>query len=201
MPLGAFKAALMGTAGVSTGDVVLLSDQDASTSASITFSSGITSTYGEYIFKWYNIHPGTADANWTFQANAVDASGYNETITSTFFRAYHNEGDGITGLGYVSSDDQANGTAYQRLIEGGGMPTDNDASSAGELHIFNPSSTTYVKHFYARGANFKSSGGEVYKIDSFAAGYFNITAAIDDIQFKFDSGNIDAGTIKMWGVK
>ena len=195
MPLGAFKAALMGTAGVSTGDVVLLSSQTASGSASLTFSSGITSTYGEYIFKFYNINPATNEADLTFQANAAGASGYNETMTTTSFRVKHDEADSYTGLEYQTATDQAQGTSYQMIMANTGSGS--DESSVGELHLFNPSSTTYVKHFYTQTNNYISDQASY---GNFIAGYFNTTTAIDDIQFKMDSGNFD-GTIKMWGVK
>jgi len=195
MTLGANKAAIMGVAGVSTGDVVLLSTQTADGDASITFSSDITSTYGEYIFKWYNFNPGTDNSHFTFQANAVDASGYNETITSTWFQAVHDEANTHTSLSYTAASDQAQGTAYQKLLHGTGNGA--DESSAGELHLFNPSSTTYVKHFIARCQNLDGNNNCV---DHFLAGYFNITEAIDDIQFKVSTGVFD-GKIKMWGVK
>ena len=195
MPLGTHKATLFGAAGVSTGDVVLLSTQTASDSSSLDFTSGITSTYGEYIFKFYNINPATNGAHFTWQANATDSTSYDETITSTFFIAWHNEADGETSLAYQASYDQAQGTAYQTLshLNGNGA----DESSAGELHLFNPASTTYVKQFYSRVNNLYYSD---YSMDNYSAGYINTTTAIDDIQFKMSSGNFD-GTIKMWGVK
>jgi hypothetical protein len=196
MPLGAFKSALMGTAGVSTADVVLLSSQTASSSASIDFTSGITSTYGEYIFKFYNIHPATDNADFTFQANATDSTSYDETMTTTFVRADHNEADDQAYLQYYVHADQAQGTAYQTLALDPG--NDNDQSVSGELHLFNPASTTYVKHFIARISTYQGSD---FIRDAHVAGYINTTTAIDDVQFKMASGNIDAGTIKMWGVK
>jgi len=195
MPLGAFKAALMGTAGVSTADVVLLSTQTASDSETISFTSGIDSTYGEYIFKYYNINPATDNPQFTFQVNASSQSGYNETITSTAFRAYHAEDDGSAALEYQADWDLAQGTAFQPL--GINIGNGGDESCAGELHLFNPSSTTYVTHFYGRGNQYwgNNKSGELY-----VAGYINVTAAITDIQFKMSSGNFD-GKIKMWGVK
>jgi len=195
MPLGANKAAIMGVAGVSTADVVLLSSQTASGDSAISFTSGIDSTYGEYIFRFYNINPATNSQNFTFQVNASSQSGYNETITSTYFQAYHNEGDTSAALAYSAGNDQAQGTAFQIISNDGGSGS--DESCAGELHLFNPSSTTYVKHFYSRLQNHHASD---YANDEFAAGYFNFTAALTNIQFKMASGNFD-GTIKMWGVK
>ena len=194
MPLGANKAAIMGVAGVSTADVVLLSTQTASNSASISFTSGIDSTYGEYIFGFYNINLETDNEHLEFQVNASGESGYNETITSAFFKAYHSEADS-TVFAYNTGDDQAQGTAYQSLVENSGNAADENC--AGKLHLFNPSSTTYVKHFYSR---FSSSHAGSAELDNFGAGYINTTAAITGINFKISSGNFD-GTIKMWGVK
>ena len=148
MPLGAFKAALMATAGTATtGDVVLLASNSSDTTdlSSIDFTSGITSTYGEYIFKFYNINPATDDTHFSFQCNAAGASGYNETITSTSFYAYHAEADGSPALAYDTGNDQAEGTSYQNLMIQIGNGS--DESGAGELHLFNPASTTYAKHW------------------------------------------------------
>ena len=194
MPLGANKAAIMGVSGVSTGDVVLLYDTDHSNVASASITSGITSTYGEYIFKFYNINPATDDTGFLFQFNATDSTSYDETLTTTMFRPYHTEADG-SGLGYIAASDQAQGTAFQGVNFSCGNGS--DESCAGELHLFNPASTTYVKHFYSRSSTYSSGDGAT---DFFVAGYVNTTTAIDDIQFKMSSGNFD-GTIKMWGVK
>ena len=194
MPLGAHKAAIMGVAGVSTGDVVLLSTQTADGDTTISFTSDIDSTYGEYIFKFYNINPETDGAHFQFQVNAVGASGYNETITSSGFYASHTEAD-ATGFQNVGGTDQGNGTAFQGLATGIGSGADEDA--AGEMHLFNPSSTTYVKHWHSRSSMYGSTD---FISDGFFAGYFNITAAIDDVQFKMSAGDFE-GKIKMWGVK
>ena len=196
MPLGAFKAALMGTAGVSAGaSVVLLHDTDYSDAASADITSGIDSTYGEYIFKFYNINPATDNVAFRFQVNAAGGSGYDETITSTAFFAYHAEDDGDYAFTYQPSWDLAQGTDPQAMTVY--LGNDADGSSAGELHLFNPSSTTYVKHFYSRVSSYWYTSKAV---DHYAAGYINTTTAIDDIQFTMSSGNFD-GTIKMWGVK
>jgi hypothetical protein len=175
--------------------MVLLSTQTASGSASLSFTSGIDSTYGEYIFKFYNINPATDAAIFSFQVNASGQSGYNETITSTFFRAEHNQTGADSALGYIADSDQAEGTAYQYLVYSIGSGADENA--AGELHLFNPASTTYAKHFYSR---FNAYHASNYSSDYYAGGYVNTTSAIDDIQFKMTSGNFD-GEIKMWGVK
>jgi hypothetical protein len=195
MPLGANKAAIMGVAGVSTGDVVLISSQTASGDSALTFDSGITSTYGEYIFKYYNINPATDNVSFSFQANAASGSGYNETITSTAFRAIQKEDDSQADLAYDTTNDIGQGTGFQVIMPAIG--NGGDESASGELHLFNPSSTTYVKHFLIK------SNGLHYDntcVHQFIGGYFNTTSAIDDIQFKMSSGNFD-GTIKMWGVK
>jgi hypothetical protein len=197
MPLGANKAAIMGVSGVSTADVVLIQSQTASNSASITFSSGITSTYGEYIFRFYNLNPATDSVGFTFQVNATDGADYNDSaITSTLFVASQNEPGDTTSLSYQTGYDDAQSTSFVDLFYTaiGNLA---DESIAGELHLFNPSSTTYVKHFYSR-INGNTEGN--YSVVNHVAGYINDTTAIDDIQFKMSSGNFD-GTIKMWGVK
>ena len=195
MPLGANKAAIMGVAGVSTADVVLLSTQTATSDTTLSFTSDITSTYGEYIFKYYNCNPETNNAEFTFQANASSQSGYNETITSSAFEAWHAEDDGEYGLGYNASMDLAQGTGFQPLNINVGSGA--NESVVGELHLFNPASTTYVKHFY--GTSNKHDGSDVTG-QMFVAGYINVTAAITNIQFKFSAGDFD-GKIKMLGVK
>ena len=196
MPLGANKAAIMGVAGTAAaGDVVLILSQTASGDDDITFDSGIDSTYGEYIFRFYNINPATDKAEFQFQANAAGASGYNETITSSFFQAVTDEADGGASVSYNTVHDKAQDTGYQVISADVGNGA--DESSAGELHLFNPSSTTYVKHFYAR---FHVYDGNNNVVDHHIGGYFNVTTAIDDIQFKMSTGAFD-GVIKMWGVK
>jgi hypothetical protein len=196
MPLGANKAAIMGVAGTAvTGDVVLLSSQTASDDASISFTSGIDSTYGEYIFRFYNMNPVTNGARWQFQASTDGGSTYATTTTNTVFQAFHNEaGDSYT-LGIETSTDQAEGTAYNNISYNIGA--ESDESLAGELHVFNPSSTTYAKNYYSKTQQYHNSD---YSMNTFHAGYYNTTSAIDAFDFKFHTGNFD-GTIKMWGVK
>ena len=175
--------------------MVLLSTQTASGSASLSFTSGITSTYGEYIFRFYDINPASGGATFHWQANVVGASGYNETITSSSFTTYHRETTDASSFAYQAAQDQAQGTAYSHLA--GGIGAGADESCAGELHLFNPGSTVYVKHFYSHIHNYQLT---TYNVDEFMAGYFNVTGAIDDVQFKMSTGNFD-GKIKMWGVK
>ena len=173
----------------------------ASSSATLSFVDGsddvvLDSTYPIYVFKYIGIHPATDDAHFMFQGNAAGGSGYNETITSSSFRAYHNEGDSDTSLSYGTGSDQAQGTSFQRLMPF--MDNDNDSNGSGELFLFNPSSTTFVKHFISTAQGVYNSA---YSWNMFIAGYFNTTSAIDEIQFKMSSGNIDAGTIKLYGLK
>jgi len=199
MPLGANKAAIFGVAGVSTGDVVLLSTLTATSDTVLSFTSGIDSTYGEYIFRWYNVNPETDNAFFQFQANATDSTSYDEYITSSLFIAYANEGGSDTALQYVhdagaTDYDQAQGQAYQQLCTIGNGA---DESAAGELHLFNPASTTYAKHFYSTASSYHGSN---YARSMRVSGYLNTTTAIDDIQFKMSAGDWD-GKIKMWGVK
>jgi len=178
------------------GAQVLISSQTASDSASLSFTSGIDSTYGEYIFKFYNINPATDRIDFSFQVNAAGGSGFNETMTTTFFRTFMNEADGNNaGMAYQDTFEQAQGTAYQFLTYDQGNAADECA--AGELHLFNPSSTTYAKHFYSR---ISYAHYSEHHMESYVAGYIDTTTAIDEISFKMASGNFD-GKIKMYGVK
>ena len=196
MPLGANKAAIMGVAGTAaTASVVLLYDTDHSNASTASITSGITSTYGEYIFRFYNINPATNNTSFHFQGSIDGGSNYNVAITSTFFDAYHSEAGGSPALSYEPAWDLAQGTGFQAISQG--ASSDADHSTAGELHIFNPASTTYVKHFYVRAHGVYEAD---YSQDFLPAGYFNTTSAINAVQFKMSSGNFD-GTIKMWGVK
>ena len=181
--------------GVSGSSLVLLSTQTASSSANITFDSGIDSTYKEYIFKFINVHPATNSVH--FQVNFRDGStAYDATKTTTNFRAEHDEAGSSTALGYAASRDLAQSTAAQTFA-GATLGNGNDESLSGELHLFNPSSTTFVKHFIARASMYHESNAIQ---DCYVAGYCNVTAAIDGVQFSMSSGNIDSGTFKLYGV-
>jgi len=182
-------------ASVSGGGLNLISTQTASSSSTIDFTSGIDSTYKEYQFHFTNIHPATDATALVFQSDTGTNTNYNQTITSTMFQAYHNEGDSDTTLSYRTDSDQAQGTAFQEICLDIG--NDNDQCCNGILHIFEPSSTTFVKHFMSR---FARIGGADYAGDQFYAGYFNTTTALTRFRFKMASGNIDSGTIKMYGV-
>jgi hypothetical protein len=174
--------------------LVLLSTQTASASASISFTTGIDSTYDEYVFKLINIHPST-DSTLTFNLSTDGGSSYNVTKTSIFFKAQHDEADTATTLGYRTSQDLAQSTAYQEMEQDIGA--DDDQCYSGILHLFSPSSTTFVKHYMLYG-NSAHSGN--YSMNPYCAGYGNTTSAIDAIDFKFASGNIDDGIIKMYGL-
>ena len=189
--------AITSLSGVTAGNLVLLATETASSSATISFTFGIDSTYKEYIFKFYDIHPATDDTRLTFQSDTGTNTSYNQTITSTCFQAKHSEADDDTGLAYQAGNDQAQGTAFQRITDSIGNA--NDASAVGSLHIFDPSSSTYVKHFISRTQHMVGSSGVGSK-DLYYAGYFNTTTALTRFQFKMASGDIDAGTIKLYGV-
>ena len=174
--------------------MTLITTNTSTNAASSSFTSGIDSTYKLYIFKFYDCNPATDETNFQFQANAVGASGYGETITSTTFRVRHDEANSYAEMSYETALDQAQGTGFQSIAQNTGNGA--DESCVGELFLFNPSNTTYVKHFYARSNSYWK---DQVSSELYIAGYFNTTTAIDDIQFKFASGNMD-GVIKMYGV-
>ena len=180
---------------VPSGKLTLLSTQTASSSASISFTSGIDSTYDSYVFKFINIHPATDNVNFTVNFSTDGGSNYNVTKTSTYFQAYHNETNGVSALNYVSDRDLAQSTSDQQIANGIG--SDNDQQASGYLHLYNPSNTTFVKHFITR---FNIANEAQYSVDNYVAGYGNTTSAVNAVQFKMDSGNIDDGIIKMYGV-
>ena len=182
-------------AAISGGSLNLISTQTASSSSTISFTSGLDSTYKEYIFKFINIHPATDGASLTFNGSSDTGINYNVTKTTTAFRAYHQQDGGGQALGYRTSDDLAQSTSFQIL----NFEVDNDADSAcsGEMFLFNPSSTTFVKHFTSEANNSRSIN---YTYHSFIAGYGNTTSAVDAVQFKMTSSNIDAGDICLYGI-
>ena len=179
------------------GEMRFISKQTASSSATISFTSGIDSTYKEYLFTFNNIHP-SANSVLSFQGNAAGGSGYNETVTCTHFQNYHEEDDGGTGFGYDTGSDLAQSTNFIPLTSGS-TAINNDDCMGGEIILFNPSSTTFVKHFIAKFTNVNSTS-DPNANSSYVAGYFNTTSAIDEIQFKMSSGDIDAGDICLYGI-
>jgi len=174
--------------------LVLLSTQTASSSASISFTSGIDTTYKKYIFKFITIHPGTSAPEFSFQVSSDGGSSYGLTTTSTYFRAYHTQNGSTSSLSYTSGRD-VNGTGFIPMGFDLGMGN-NDESASGELHLFNPSSS-FAKNYYGRISMQQDSNAA---FDGYVGGYINTTAAINAVQFKMSSGNIDAGKIKMYGV-
>jgi len=175
-----------------TGGMTLLSTQTASSDSTVTFDSSIDSTYKEYIFKYYDIHP---SEGVMLAVNFRDGStAYDATKTGTFFEVYQNEAGTSTSLAYVADYDIAQGTGVQRL---GYVGNENDESLAGTLHLFDPSNTTFIKHYIATTPGYHGSN---LALTSHVAGYCNVTAAVDGVQFSMTSGNIDSGTFKMYGV-
>lgn len=191
-------ASVTALAQVSAGDgITLISSQTASASASISFTTGIDSTYRTYIFKIINAHPVTDDVNFTLNFSTDGGSNYNVTKTTTVFNAYHNEGDTEATLAYNIFDDIAQGTGYQSLSSFGQMGIDNDQSLCSEIYLFSPSNTTFVKHFICKTQWYQR---EDRSINVFTAGYCNTTSAINAVDFKMSSGNIEDGTIHMYGI-
>ena len=175
--------------------ITLISSQTASNSASISFTSGLTSTYKAYKFVFSSIHPRTDITDFSFNLSTDAGSNYNVTKTSTYFNAYNLEAGGAEGLGYASDADLAQSTSFQQI--GFNVGNGADESLSGSLILFNPSSTTYVKHFIAT-TNYLHNENRSYNDN--IAGYGNTTSAVNAIQFKFDSGNFD-GTIYLYGIK
>jgi len=179
---------------VALGDMVLVSSATASASASIEFTLG---NYKEYQFYFVNMHPQNDNSGFLFNFSTDGGSNYNVVKTSTSFGAYHNEADGDTTLAYDTSADLSQSTSFQNLLFSGNIGNDNDQNCGGFMSVFNPSSTTYVKHFIAR-VNYTHPAN--YTIDSFTAGYANTTSALTNIRFQMSSGNIDDGKILMFGI-
>ena len=193
-------SAITSAAAIPAGAMTLIKEQTASSSSTISFVHGtsdvvLDGTYPIYVFKFINVHPATDSVH--FQVNFRDGgSSYDATKTSSVFEAYHLESND-SALGYKDSNDLAQSTGVQRITSNIG--NDNDQCGCGELWLFAPSSTTFVKHFIVRSVHYGNP--EVYAEDYYAAGYCNVTAAIDAVQFSMSSGNIDAGTIKLYGIK
>jgi hypothetical protein len=182
--------------------LTLIKTLTASSSSTLSFVNGsddvvLDSTYPIYLFKIINLH---SSAEAQLQVNFRDGgSSYDATKTTSAFRAYHFESDSGAGLGYQTTEDLAQSTSFQRIgqYQSSG---DNDSSGSGHLYLFNPSSTVFVKHFISNYAHHYTNSAPGL-IDNYIAGYCNTTTAIDGVQFKMDSGNIDSGTIKLYGIK
>jgi hypothetical protein len=178
---------------ISGGALNLISTQTASASASLEFS--LDDSYDSYIFKFYNIHPSDYSINFRFNLSTDNGSTYSVTKTTTVFRAVHFENDSTAFLSYDGGQDLAQSTADQGI--GGGLDNSADANLNGTLQLYNPSNNTFVKHFIAR-TNFSAPEGGCYGF--FVAGYGNTTSPINSIKFLMQTGNIDDGIIKMYGV-
>ena len=187
-------SAVTSMASISTGSMTLISEQTASSSASISFTTGIDSTYPIYKFEFINMHPATDAVKFLFNFSTNGGSNYNVTKTATNFYAGHTEAD-ATGFGYDSGLAQSTSYAFGTV---GTIGSANDESCSGYLHLFNPSSTTFVKHFISSVTIY---GSNPQSQITHGAGYGNTTSSIDAIDFKMSSGNIDSGTIKLYGIK
>ena len=188
------------TGATSTQKLFLIKNLDASSSSTLSFVNGSSSvvfdnTYKTYYFKFINVHPATDNQKFQFQAT-TDGSNFNTTVTTTTFIAAHKEDDSAASLDYESDHDISQGTGFARLASG--VKNDNDSSCTGELWFFNPSSTTFVKHWFSRVAEMHNHPAAR---DVLGAGYFNTTSAITGVQFKMASGNIDSGRIALYGIK
>ena len=185
----------------SDGSIILIKTLTASSSATLSFVDGtddvvLDNTYPIYLFKFINMHPQTDNVHFEFNMSVDTGSNYNVTKTTTHFDALHNESGSAAGLTYLTARDLGQETGFKTLVEEVGGS--GDESCSGELYLFNPSSTTFVKHFISRINNYRRSD---YSADHYTAGYGNTTSAVDAVQFKMSSGNIDAGTIKLYGLK
>jgi len=191
-----------GAFSVSLGAMTLIKTLTVSSgTGTVSFVHGTSSvvfdgTYPIYKFEFINIHPANDDISFQFQGSIDAGSNYNVAITSTHFRATHGEDASSEGLSYITGGDLAQGTGFQQLA--GSVGNDADQNLSGELFIYNPSSTTFVKHFTG---NFQSIAHSNRTNNQYPAGYFNSTSDIDAVQFKFSGGNIDSGIIKLYGIK
>jgi hypothetical protein len=177
------------------GSLVKIASTTASSSSSISFTSGLTSTHKEYLFLFNNIHPASDGQQFFFNMSADSGSNYNVTKTNTYFYIQHAEAGGSEAFAYDDGSDVAQSTGYARIAESIG--NDNDQSTSGFLRLFEPSSTTFVKHFMT-GFNVVNASDQI--LTTYSGGYANTTSAINAIDFKVNSGNIESGTITMYGV-
>jgi hypothetical protein len=189
------------TAGqVATGSLVPIKTLTASSSATLSFVHGtdgvvLDSTYPIYQFIFINPSIRSNTEKLAFNVSIDGGSNYNVAKTSTAFRAYHGENDSGGVLQYYGDDDLAQGTGLQPIHHGGN--TDADSCVSGDMFLFNPSSTTFVKHFIIKSVlNNSSTNSQV----EYMAGYANTTSAINAVRFQANTGNID-GTIKLYGIK
>jgi len=184
-----------GAFNVNLGSLVLISEQTASSSASVSFTTGIDSTYPIYKFEFINIHPSSDGPLFRYIASTNGGSSYGVATTTTYFYAGHEE-SGASNFFTYETRDEAQSTNPIAFSDTTG--SDNDQSLSGEMFLYNPSSTTFVKHHMSR---INTAGNADQSNDVFVAGYFNTTSAVNAIKFTFASGNIDSGKIKLYGIK
>jgi hypothetical protein len=185
---------------LSGGSMVFIKKLTASSSSTLSFVNGssdvvLDSTYKEYVFIFKDIHHSEADRNLGFNLSIDSGSNYNVAKTTTFFYATHSEDDGGGAIEYRTGTDLAQGTGVQTMMQG--IKGDNDSSGAGYMHLFNPGSTTFVKHFLCNNTLMQDN---TLTQNTYIGGYGNTTSAVDAIQFSVNSGNIDAGTITLYGI-
>ena len=185
--------------GFSKGSTTLLSTTTASSDSAVSITSGIDSTYKEYLFILNNIHPSADSAEFGFQGDTGTNTSYAQTITSSFFHAAHRQDAAVTEFAYDTGADLTQATGLQQLAYN--IDNGNDANLSGYLKLFDPSSSTFAKHFFAVcNYTYDGDGDERYSYNTVVGGYFNTTTAITRLQFKFVSGNVDAGTIQLIGI-
>tara|TARA_R110000824_G_scaffold400313_1_gene607562 strand:- start:59 stop:697 length:639 start_codon:yes stop_codon:yes gene_type:complete len=197
---GARAATTFGSVAAAGGNMVFIKKLTASSSSTLSFVNGassvvLDSTYKEYVFTFNNIHPSNDNVDFYVNASVDGGSNYNVTKTTTFFRAGHDESGSEAAIEYRASEDVAQGTGVQIILQQ--MGNDNDQCGSGTLHLFNPSSTTFVKHFMSR-VDGMAHNNQI--LSDFIAGYFNTTSAINAIQFSIEAGTIESGDICLYGI-
>jgi hypothetical protein len=180
-----------------SGKLTLISSATASDSASVEFTSGIDSTYDEYVFYFLDLAHDTNNEGLRVNFSSNGGSSYGIATTSTYFRAFHLQDGSVSGLGYKTAYDLANSTSPQTLTSEAEPTGDTaSASSSGCFHLYSPSSTTYVKHFQSRFSVFITNPAE---LDGYSSGYVNTTSAINALKFDASSGTF-SGQIHLFGI-
>ena len=200
-------SAVTSASAIPSGAMTLIKTLTSSSSSTLSFVHGssdvvLDSTYPIYVFKFINMHPSTNHTDFKFNLSIDSGSNYNVTKTTTSFNAIHSENNNTTNLQYHAGSDLAQSTGDQNIAYY--VSDDSDASVSGKMFLFNPSSTTFVKHFMIRANGMykdTGDGNSPYTHDFYTAGYGNTTSAVDAVVFKMSSGNIDSGTIKLYGIK
>ena len=198
-------SAVSSVASMPSGALVPIKTLTASSSSTLSFVHGsndvvLDGTYPIYMFKFINIHPSGAGSEFQVNFSTDSGSNYNVTKTTTAFYSYHAENDSATTLTYNSSEDLSQSTAFQNLTVASQIGIDNDESASGQMYLFNPSSTTFVKHFMSE-TNYASNDTPPFSMNCYIAGYGNTTSSINAVRFQLDTNNIQSGTIKLYGIK